>query len=105
MEEEGGTGNRQEGSRTTSTESSHLERGRSRVKHEETRAPEIASTYYKPDGEGVKVEKTLHLVSHEQPPEKHQCDDTNGLQSLQTRGTLTNNRRRKRLHRSEGRKQ
>ncbi|PPD85274.1 hypothetical protein GOBAR_DD17784 [Gossypium barbadense] len=54
MEEEGGTGNRQEGSPTTSTESSHLERGRSKVKHEKTRAPEIASTYYKPDGEGVK---------------------------------------------------
>ncbi|KAK5824753.1 hypothetical protein PVK06_019537 [Gossypium arboreum] len=57
MEEEGGTGNRQKGSRTTSTESSHIERGRSRVKHEKTRAQEIASTYYKPDGEGVKVKQ------------------------------------------------
>ncbi|KAH1120516.1 hypothetical protein J1N35_003676 [Gossypium stocksii] len=82
--------------RTTVKKKSAQEPGRSRVKHEKIRALEITNIDYKLDGGRAKDEKTLRSVGHEQPPEKHWCEDTNNLRNSQTVGNPANNRRRKR---------
>ncbi|TYG81732.1 hypothetical protein ES288_D01G029000v1 [Gossypium darwinii] len=82
--------------RTTVKKKSAQEPGRSRVKHEKTRALVITNIDYKLVGGGAKDEKTLRSVGHEEPPQKHWCEDTNNLRNSQTVGTPANNRRRKR---------
>ncbi|KAK5829752.1 hypothetical protein PVK06_013545 [Gossypium arboreum] len=39
---------------------------------------------------------TLQSVGHEQPPDKHECGDTNSLRNSQMAGAPANNRCRKR---------